>query len=156
MKPFRFPLESLRVLRQQKENVAQQQYANALTACGVAETQLLAAVAEQAASWQAFNGDIAHGLPAGKITETRTWWLVLEIRRNERKAALDAAHRAASAAFQLMLAAVRDREAMDRFHDKSQLAHQRAVQREEQKNFDEMAVQASGANSLFQLAGQAN
>jgi flagellar export protein FliJ len=156
MKPFKFPLESLRVLRQQKENIAQQLYANALTVCRRAETQLQAAVTELTEGWESFNRDMAQGVAAGKITGTRTWWMVLEIRRNECKAALDEAHRTASAAFQAMLAAVRDREALDRFYEKSRLAYNRESQREEQKNFDEMAVQSGGMNSRLQLAGCEN
>lgn len=156
MKPFRFPLESLRVLRKQKENLAQQHYANALTACDRAETDLQKTVAELTAGWDSLSQELANGIVAGKIIGTRTWWLVLEIRRNEHKAALDEAHHAAGKAFQEMLAAVRDREALDRFHDKSRRAHDCEAQREEQKNFDEMAVQSSGANRLLQLAGHGN
>jgi flagellar export protein FliJ len=153
MKPFRFPLESLRVLRKQKENLAQQHYANALAACGRAETQLQAAVTELAAGRDSASRELANGTAAGKITETRAWCSVLELRRNERQAALDETRRASAKAFQAMLAAVREREALDSFYDKSRRAHDREVQREEQKNFDEMAVQSHGASGLLQFAG---
>lgn len=156
MKPFRFPLESLRVLRQQKENLAQQTYANALTACGLAETALATAAAELAAGWNAFSHELFHGDAASKIAATRTWCMGLEIRRHERQAAVNEAHRVAETAFQEMLAAVRDREALDKFYDKSRLAHNRDAQREEQKSFDEMAVQSSGINRLLQLARTAH
>ena len=46
MKEFTFPLESLRVLRKQKERAAQQRYAKSLAACKKAETQLLDAAVE--------------------------------------------------------------------------------------------------------------
>ena len=156
MKPFRFPLESLRVLRQQKEGIAQRHYAKMLAACDRAETHLQAAVAELAAGWKSLVHELANGAAAGEIMGVRMWCMALELRRNERQAALEEARRAAAKAFQEMLAAVREREALDHFHDKSRRAHDRAVQREEQKNFDEMAVQSSGANSLLQLAGHEN
>jgi flagellar export protein FliJ len=156
MKPFRFPLESLRVLRKQKENTAQQHYANALAACGRAEVQLQEAVAELIAGWNSLNLELANGILVGKATEMRAWCKVLEIRCNERKTARDETRRAAEKAFREMLAAVRDREALDRFHDKSRRAHDRETQRDEQKNFDEMAVQSSGSNRLLQLAGRRN
>jgi flagellar export protein FliJ len=156
MKPFRFPLESLRVLRQQKEGIAQRHYAKMLAAGDLAETHLQAAVAELAAGWNSLVHELANGAAAGEITGGRMWCMVLELRRNERQAALEEARRAAAKAFQEMLAAVREREALDHFHDKSRRAHDREVQREEQKNFDEMAVQSSGANSLLQLAGHEN
>ena len=40
MKPFRFPLQSLRVLREQKEREAQQRFADAMRACEEAAFQL--------------------------------------------------------------------------------------------------------------------
>lgn len=153
MKPFRFPLESLRVLRKQKENLAQQHYSNALAACGRAETQLQVAIKELTAGWDSASRELVIGIAAGKIADTRAWCMVLELRRNERWAALDEARRASARAFQEMLAAGREREALDRFYDKSRRAYDREVQREEQKNFDEMAVQSHGANGLLQFAG---
>ena len=51
------------------------------------------------------------------------------------------ARRAANDAFRLMTVAVREREALDHFHDKSRRLWQRAFQAEEQKMFDELAVQ---------------
>jgi flagellar export protein FliJ len=156
MKPFRFPLESLRMLRKQKESIAQQCYANALISCGRAETRLQVAVAELTAGWDSLNHDLTHGVVADKITGTRTWWMVLEIRRKECKAALDAAHGVAGMAFQKMLTAIRDRETLDRFYNKSRRAHDRDAQRAEQKDFDEMAVQSNGVTSLLQPAGHNN
>ena len=52
-----------------------------------------------------------------------------------------------------MIAATRDREGLDRFYDKALLAHDREMQREEQKKFDEMAVQSNGERGLLQFAG---
>jgi flagellar export protein FliJ len=153
MKPFRFPLESLRVLRTQQENLAQQHYANALAVCGRAETQLKSAATVLTSFWDSFSRELVNGIAAGKIKETRAWCVVLELRKNECKAAFDEMRRASAKAFQEMLAAVREREALDRFRDKSRRAHDREVQREEQKNFDEMAVQSHGVNQLLQFAG---
>jgi flagellar export protein FliJ len=141
MKPFRFPLESLRVLRKQREHDAQLRYARALASCDTAAEQLQAAVAALTAGWEALVAELAGGTTAAKILGTRTWCTVLEIRRNERRAALDEARRAAESAFQQMVAAARDREALDRFFDRSRRAHELTARREEQKHFDEMAVQ---------------
>jgi flagellar biosynthesis chaperone FliJ len=52
-----------------------------------------------------------------------------------------------------MTAAARDREGLDRFHDKAQLAHEREANRMEQKMFDELAVQADGVAGLSPLVG---
>jgi flagellar export protein FliJ len=153
MKLFKFPLESLRTLRKQKERVAQQHYARALAACDAAGEQLHAADRELAAAWEQLVIEMSEGTAAAQILGRHNWCLTLETRRNELQAALDEARRAAETALQEMFAAARDREALDRFCNRSRRAHARAAQREEQKNFDEMAVQMNGTNGLLQLAG---
>jgi len=143
MKPFHFSLESLRVLRKQKEHAAQFRYARALIACDHAAAHLQAAAGELAKCWDLLTHELAVGVAAGKLAGLRRWCAVLEIRRNERRAALESARRAAGQAFQEMVAAARDREALDRFHDKSRRAYDRLAQAGEQKQFDELAVQRS-------------
>jgi flagellar export protein FliJ len=155
MKLFKFPLESLRTLRKQKERVAQQHYAHALAACDAAGEQLQRADQALAAAWEQLVIEMSEGAAAAQILGRRTWCATLETRRNEFQAALDEAHRIAGTALQAMLAAVRDREALDRFCARARRAHARAALREEQKNFDELAVQMSGANGRLQLAGHA-
>jgi flagellar export protein FliJ len=156
MKLFKFPLESLRTLRKQKERVAQQHYARALAACEAAAEQLRGANRELVAAWEMLVIELTDGAAAAQIMGRHAWCATLEARRNELQAALDEAHRAAGTAFREMVVAARDREALDRFCNKSRRAHERGVQQEEQKNFDEMAVQMSGANGLLQLAGHAS
>jgi flagellar export protein FliJ len=153
MKLFKFPLESLRTLRKQKERVAQQNYARALAACDAAGAQVQVADRALAAAWESLVMELSDGAAAANILGRRAWCATLETRRNELQAALDEAHRAAGTALQEMIAAARNREALDRFCEKSRRAHARAAQREDQKNFDELAVQMSGTNGLFQLAG---
>lgn len=153
MKQFIFPLESLRTLRKQREHAAQQRYAKALVACDQAAAQLQEMVKELAGAWDVVVSELARGVAAQKLVSLRTWCTVLEIRRHERKAALDEARRLADAAFREMVSAARERESLDRFYEKSRTAHERALQQEEQRNFDEMAVQMSGNNSLLQLSG---
>ena len=156
MKLFKFPLESLRTLRKQKEHVAQQRYARALAACDAAGAQLQSTDRELVAAWEQLVIEMSEGAAAAQILGRRTWCTTLESKRSGLQAALDEAHRAAAAALQELVAAARNREALDRFCDKSRREHERDVQREEQKNFDEMAVQMNGANSLLQLAGYEN
>lgn len=151
MKPFRFPLESLRVLRKQKEHAAQVRYARALAACDKAAEQLQTAVTALTAAWEALVSELSGGSTAARLLSTRTWCTVQEIRRNERKAALDEARRLAEAAFKEMIAAARDREALDRFFDREYSAHALATRREEQKHFDELAVQMSESPGALQL-----
>jgi flagellar export protein FliJ len=156
MKEFTFPLESLRVLRKQKERAAQQRYARALSACKKAETQLLDAAVELEAGQNLFARELGNGITAGHLASLRNGCLVLEIRWRERQAALIEARRVAGLIFREMAMATREREGLDQFHDKARHAHELDVRREEQKMFDEMATQASGNGNLLQwleLAG---
>jgi flagellar export protein FliJ len=154
MKRFKFSLESLRVLRQQKERAAQLRYARALTACSKAEIQLQSAAVELEANWNSLRGELNGIIGVNRLVQLRTWSTVLEIRWNERKGALIEARRIAELAFQEMLAATRDREGLDRFHDKAQKIYAQKVQREEQKYFDELAVQAGDSRGLLQFDGR--
>ena len=148
MKAFNFPLESLRTLRQQRERTAQQRYARTLIQCDDAGRDLQLAEAELQAGHTLFSAELATGAAAGRIVHLRTWCTVLEIRRNERVAALAEARHNVDDAFRLMTAAAREREALDRFHEKSQHLWQRAFHADEQKMFDELAVQRQSTATI--------
>jgi flagellar export protein FliJ len=145
MKAFNFPLESLRTLRKQREQSAQQRYARTLILCDGATRVLQIAEEELKTGHAMLVGELQTGAPASRLVNLRTWCAVLEMRRNECAAALAEARNNASEAFRLMTAAAREREALDRFHDKSQRVWQRAFQADEQKMFDELAVQRQTA-----------
>ena len=156
MKRFTFPLESVRVLRKQKEHAAQVRYARALNVCSQAEQQVKNAAEELDKNWNFLRGELASAIGADKLARLRTWCTVLEIRWHERKAALLEARLVAEIAFKEMLAATRDREGLDRFHERARLAHDQETLRGEQKYFDEMAVQSGAARGLLQFASQEN
>jgi flagellar export protein FliJ len=148
VKAFNFPLESLRTLRQQRERTAQQNYARALVVCDGAIRVWQLAAEELNAGHALLVGELASGAAAGRIVHLRTWCSVLEIRRNECAAAVAEARRHANDAFRLMTAAAREREALDRFHDKSHHLWQRAFHADEQKMFDELAVQRQSSSNF--------
>jgi flagellar export protein FliJ len=150
MKAFNFPLESLRTLRQQRERAAQQRYAQSLVVCDGALRLLQLAEGELRAGRALLAAELKTGATAARIMNLQTWCAVLDIRRNEGQARLEEARRAANEAFQLLTAAARERETLDRFHDKSQRLWQRTFQAEEQKMFDELAVQRQSAPSIFE------
>jgi flagellar export protein FliJ len=145
MKAFNFPLASLRTLRQQRERAAQQRYARALTMCDGAARVLQLAEEELKTGRTLLVGELEAGTTASRIIQLRTWCMVLEIRRNECAAAFVNARREANDAFRLMTAAAREREALDRFHEKAHTLWQREFQADEQKMFDELAVQRQAA-----------
>ena len=140
MKPIRFPLQSLRTLREQKERKAQQAFAEAMRVCEERAVQLQAASDELAAAWGSFCKDLSSGVKASKIVRSRSWCDVLEFRQKERAAALQEARRIMSAAMREMTLASQAREAIDLHHAKCRHAHDREAQREEQKMLDEIGV----------------
>ncbi len=148
MKTFSFPLESIRVLRQQRERSAQSRYARALTVCESAERFLHTANEELTAGYAMLSEELNHASTIVRLTQIRTWCAVLEIRFHEAEASLNEAKRAAAEAFNFLCAATRDRETLDRFHEKSRRAWQRICQQSEQKILDELAVQRSSSPAL--------
>ena len=149
MKPFRFPLQPIRVLRERKEQVAQQRFAQAMLACEEAAFQLQAASDELAAGWTSLCEELSAGVTATRLLRTRAWCQVLELRQKERTAALQNARRLMDAAWREMMLATRDRESLDRYHDKCRSAHDREVQREEQKHLDELGVRRAVLPGLW-------
>ena len=155
MKTFRFPLQSLRVLREQKEQAAQKHYAEALRAAEQAAMQLKAAGDELSTSWTTLGRELAAGVTAMELLRTRAWCNALELRLKERSSLLAQARLAVDAVWQEMLNATRDREALDRYYKKNRRAHDRKVQVEEQKRLDELAVQMADAPAPQEFASHA-
>ena len=140
MKPFRFSLRSIRVLRQQKERNAQQCFAEAMRVCEEAAFQLQEASDELAAGWASLCEELSIGVAATGLLRTQGWCNLLEARQRERSTALQSARRAMDAAWREMMLATRDRETLDRHHDKCRRAYDREAQREEHKRLDELGI----------------
>ncbi len=117
-----------------------------------------AASAELAASWTHFSGKLAAGATGIELLRARAWCNVLELRAKERAAIMEQARLATEAAWRDMLSATREREALDRLHDKRLAAHNRAAATEEQKTLDELALQLihSPAAPMARLAASGN
>lgn len=147
MKAFTFPLESLLTLRKQREQAAQQRYTRALTLCDGAARVLQLAEMELLTGHGLVQEELTAGTSAARIINLQTWCKVLELRRNECAQALAQARTDASEAFRAMTAALRDREALEKFHDKSRRAWERALASAEQKMFDELAIQHQGGSA---------
>jgi flagellar export protein FliJ len=149
MKSFRFSLQSLRVLRVQKERVTQKRYVEALRASDEAAAKMDAGSHELAAAWMALCAEVTEGATISQLHQTRAWCGELERRCEQRAAALMMAQRAAQDAWREMTFAIRDREALDRLREKNRRVYERAAQREEQKQLDEMGLRLnSPASSL--------
>lgn len=149
MKAFRFSLQSIRVIRERKEQVAQKKYVEAMRAHEVAAGNLHLASEELAAGWALLCRELHDGATAANLHRSRSWCNVLEQRQKECAALVQTAQRALDFASHELMLARRDREALDRYHDKCRLAHDRKMQREEQKQLDELALRPNvGTASL--------
>jgi flagellar export protein FliJ len=154
MKRFHFSLSALSVLREQQEQAAQKKYADALRTCEEAAGRVQTASRELMAGWQELNGKLSAGVPAMEFLRSRAWCNVLELRLKERAAALEQARLKVDAVWQEMLVATRDRESLDRFHNKKRRAYDREVQRREQKEMDELAIQLASTPGPLQSQPQ--
>lgn len=141
MKAFKFPLESLRTLRKQREQQAQQVYSQKLVLCDEAAQSLKLAETELLTGHALVDHELNNGASAGRIMNLQTWCKVLELRRKECVNVLMQRQAEANEAFRAMTAAVREREALDKFYEKSRRVWTRAMLNAEQKIFDELAIQ---------------
>lgn len=156
MKPFRFPLQTLRTLRQHKEEEAREKYAKTLRACEAAAAQVQAASVELTGCWKALCEKLAAGVAGDDLLRARAWCNVLELRVKERANALEQARHAVDGVWNELMEATRERETLDRFHDKRRRAYDRAEQREEQKALDELAIQLGQSPVQIRLTSHAN
>lgn len=154
MKSFHFSLSALSVLREQQEQAAQKKYADSLRICEEAAGRVQTASQELMTCWQDLTGKLSAGVPAVDFLRSRAWCNVLELRLKERTNALEQARLKVDAVWQEMLVATRDRESLDRFHDKKRRAHDRKVQITEQKELDELAIQLAATPGPLQYQQQ--
>jgi flagellar export protein FliJ len=151
MKAFRFSLQSVRVIRERKEQLAQKVYADALREHDAAADQLQRASDELARSWDALCRELSSGVNISEIRRARAWCNALETRQKERAADMQQAKYTLAAATRELMNAARDRQAMDNLHAKRRKAYDRDAQREEQKQLDEIGLRAASA-ALFGLS----
>jgi flagellar export protein FliJ len=145
MKPFKFSLQSLRTLREQKERAAQQHYTEALRACEEAAKNVKLAGNELAGCWTTLCDKLSQGVDSTELLRTRAWCNVLELRLREKTGLLEQARHNMDNVWSEMMRATRDREALDKFHDKRRAVYDREEQREEQKRLDELALRTTNA-----------
>jgi flagellar export protein FliJ len=155
MKPFQFPLQPLRALREHKEAAARERYAGALRACEEAAAQVQVASTELTGCWTTLCEKLAAGVKGNDLLRARAWCNVLELRVKERAAALEKARQNVDAVWQDLMLATRERETIERFYDKRRLAYDLELQREEQKNLDELSIQFMRSPIASHLASRA-
>jgi len=147
MKPFRFPLQPLRVLREQREQTAQKCYAEALRACEQAATRVRTASEGLDNAWSALQKDLRSGVTGTQLMRARAWCNVLELRLKDRTRELEQSRLSTDTFWHELMRATRDREALDSFHDRRRQAYDQEARRTEQNALDEMALQIAAATA---------
>jgi flagellar export protein FliJ len=139
MKSFRFTLEAVRTLRQRQEQVAMEQYAQALAFRQQAYDRLETVQQELNAGFRDLRARLAKGCAASEAAQAGDYHKSLARRRDEFTLALGTAERRVNAALQTMLATRQQRELVDKYFDKQKSRHQRDQARSEQKIMDDLA-----------------
>lgn len=141
MKPFKFSLEAVATTRRRLEQTALENYAQALLARQSAFSQLEATQHTLEQAWLRLRQTLESGCSASAATRLRQESGFLEEERKLREDALAQAERGVSQALHQMLAARKQREAVEKVRGKQRLAHDRDEQRDTQKFLDELATQ---------------
>ncbi len=140
MKPFRFSLHPLWSLKKQAEHSARERYAGTLRACEEAAARVQSASVELTECWTGLCDKLASGVNSAELLRSRAWCNVLELRVKERAAALESARHAVDAVWEALMVVTREREALDRLHDRQRSVYNRSLQAAEQKALDEVAL----------------
>lgn len=154
MKRFRFSLHALWVLRGQQEELARRRFAESLRAVDQAAAAVRHARAVLARAAEAFQARALAGACAAELQQERTWLQQLEEVLRRRIQVWQAACSASEAAREQWLQARRQREMLDRYHQRQRHAWQQAWLRGEQKELDELArrrATGSGTGALGHL-----
>jgi flagellar export protein FliJ len=151
MKPFRFSLEAVRIVRQRLEQTTLEQYAQALQSQQRARTQLQMAEQELEAGWSQSRNQLEAGAPAAQLAQTQAYCRFLELRVRECQKVLETAQNSVHLHWQKLIVARQQREVVDRYYQKQRLRYQREFQRQEQKVLDDMANRCGNSATVGKL-----
>ena len=139
MKPFRYRLQAVQMLRERREHEAAEQYALALARRAQALKRLEDVEHELGLARFEIQELVTAGCPVHQINRRQQFCVVIQERRNQCATDLQAAERTVQQRFAALLTARQEREAVEKHHAKCLQEHQRGLQREEQRWLDDLA-----------------
>lgn len=142
MKKFRFSLQAVFTVLQQREQAALERYARALTARQQASEKLSEAQRQCREAWDFNRQRVVSGAPAVQVTQAGQYCVVAKDIEERRADALRRAQQVADATLETLLEARQSREAVDKFRARQQERYNREARREEQKVIDDLAQHA--------------
>lgn len=141
MKFFHFSLQPLRVLRQHREDIARERYAECLRGLEAARSSMELTRNELTRCWDGLQERLATGMEAGELLHGRSWCDKLERLLKERAAAVEQARKRLEGARRELMIATQEREGLDRLFEKRRNGYRIEERRHEQKELDEVALQ---------------
>jgi len=139
MRAFRFRLDAVLTLREQVERAAQQRYGLAVAQAENAAARTRSAEAEIVAADGLRAGRLAGGVPATELEHLRGYRLFLDGRLAQRIRELADARQRVEEARCLLVAATRQREALERLREHQRRLYNYESARADQKLLDEMS-----------------
>jgi flagellar FliJ protein len=152
MKAFRFSLQAILTLREEREREAQRHYARMLRAVEAVQSDLAGVqqhLTTLAAEQQA---RLRTGLPANELERLGHYRVVLEERRIRLQQELVRAQQAADLAQASLIKATQAREALENYRQKLHRAYDYTLARDEQKLLDDLAGRTSTFASAWRQA----
>jgi flagellar export protein FliJ len=146
MKKFRFSLQAVFTVLQQREQAALEVYARALTERQRAADKLSEAQRQCEQAWDFSRQRVLAGVYAAELTQAGQLCVLAKDLQERRAGALLCAQQVVDGALETLLEARRSREAVDKFRARQQERYNREAQREEQKVIDDLAQHAGVAD----------
>ena len=146
MKKFRFSLQAVFTVLQQREQAALEVYAKAITERERAAERLAEAQRQCQEAWDFNRQRVMSGSSAAQLTQAGQYSVRAKDHQERRAEALRRTQQVVDGALKTLLEARRSREAVDKFRARQQERYNRESQREEQKVIDDLAQHAGVAD----------
>ncbi len=145
MKRFKFSLQAVRTLRERAEQTALERYARAVAARQQAIEHLRAIRTRCESVWHVRQIMTANGAAAEELSRAQEYSQALEQSVAQGEAQLLNTQRAVDQAWQHLVGARKQREVVDKCHDRQRGRYDHECRTEEQKELDEMATLGSAS-----------
>ena len=140
MKKWKFSLEAVRILKQRLEEDAARKHSEALVKLG--HVKALLAETEKHLEAAAHNCSRKHKVSVAEMLQLTQYMTLLERQRAERQTACCEGEKQVALARAHLEKVAREREILDRLHNRKKAEHDFHLARQEQKWLDEMAQRA--------------
>ena len=154
MKAFRFSLQAILTLREEREQEAQRLYARLLRAVEAVNAELAAVGRLFMSLATEQQARLRTGLPADELERFGQYRVVLHERQVRLQAELARAQQAAEAARGALVKATQDRQALEQYRQKLRRIFEYGLARDEQKLLDDLAGRTAARAAAWRQASE--